>query len=779
MDRPLTPTSDSLGSLLAADAFRAAEDHAGAIREYRRALDEADPLAPIERLHIRMHLADCLLASSDYQDAKAVLEPVLADRDVDPVERARALSRSGWADFFLGNVDSCRTKCEAAAAILLPTAHHDDVANTLRWLGYALRLSGDFNAALRLFQEALAAARRAGDPAQTASCLEAVGNLRRLQGRYEEAVVCHEESLRLHDERGSAEHVGKQHLHLALARLYSGDWRRAGVDLGAARRLFAQLGYERGLIAVDLTESRLLRRRGQLADAEVLASRALEAAQRTHYRRLIAMAFEELGDSAVSRGDSDGASKCFEQALAEGRDVASEGYLVYEMAFRLADVRREQNRVDEARALAEEALTLAKGAGDARDTGNALISLSLVRLAENRSDDAAALAEEAIELFAGIRAPFEQARAHEAAARIASSGAEDNHAAALGHLLQARRLYSRLGAVHDVTRIEAEMQLDAPSASGPDVPRDGIVAADASSLELLATVRDLAAFDSTVLLEGETGAGKEIIARLLHSAGPRRDRPFVALNCAAVAPNLLESELFGHRRGAFTGADRDHPGRLAAAADGTVLLDEIDKASLDFQAKLLRVIEDRVVHPVGSTDEVPLRARILCATNRDLRDLANEGRFLVDLYYRLSGLRLRIAPLRERPADLRVLADAFVRGCTGRFGTRRTRITKEAMRALAAYRWPGNVRELKNVLESAAFFARKDGVIRLEHLPPEIHNPQERIASATLPERIEQLERREIEDALRRTEGNKAEAARHLGVSRKGLLDRLRRLRIG
>jgi transcriptional regulator with PAS, ATPase and Fis domain len=295
--------------------------------------------------------------------------------------------------------------------------------------------------------------------------------------------------------------------------------------------------------------------------------------------------------------------------------------------------------------------------------------------------------------------------------------------------------------------------------------------------ELVETAKELGTVDATVLIEGETGTGKEVIARIIHESGQRASKPFVALNCAAFPEHLLESELFGHRQGAFTGADRNRKGILESAEDGTVLLDEIDKASGDFQAKLLRVIEERQLRPVGSSKWLPLHARILCATNRDLRLLADKRTFLPDLFYRLSGFRLQLPPLRKRPEDIPALVEHFLDRCVGRFRDAAYQLSPGAATALSTYHWPGNVRELRNVVESGAFYARTDGVIEAQHLPPEIQEGSiENPGSDTLPARIAGFERRQIIAAMKQARGVKTEAARILGVSRKGLNDRLRRL---
>jgi DNA-binding NtrC family response regulator len=574
--------------------------------------------------------------------------------------------------------------------------------------------------------------------------------------------------------------IGFDWLHIGLSQIYLGDWSAARESLDAATRQFVELGDERAQIPVLIAWSRLERRLGEASSARGHADRALALARETSYRRAIVLANEELADLAFESGNTREAITILEAALRDAEEIASEGDLVYEIAWRLALAlaQTDPERADE---LAGRSLRLAHASGDRREAGSARVALALVRSRRGRGEDAVRHLQAGLREFEAIETPFELAGAHEAAAEVLER-LGDRATDVVAHLLEARRLYSRLGAAHAVARLEDGVAVrtralhpaKTPSRVPPG-PGDAL-AEDPRMKALFQTARDLAPYDSTVLIEGETGSGKEVVARLLHDAGPRRPRPFVALNCAAFPATLLESELFGHRRGAFTGADRDYRGRLAAAEDGTVLLDEIDKASPDFQAKLLRVIEDRRVHPVGSTEFVPLRARIVCATNRDLRALADRGAFLADLYFRLAAFRLQIPPLRERPDDIHAFVRHYLDACAGRFGADHYDVSREAMRALVAYHWPGNVRELKNVLESAAFFARVGGVIEPTHLPPEIADALGHPGRVSLPARIEQLERNQIELALKKSKGNKADAARMLGVSRKGLLDRLRRL---
>jgi DNA-binding NtrC family response regulator len=287
----------------------------------------------------------------------------------------------------------------------------------------------------------------------------------------------------------------------------------------------------------------------------------------------------------------------------------------------------------------------------------------------------------------------------------------------------------------------------------------------------------IAKSDASVLIMGETGTGKELVARSLHRQSGRG--PFVAVNCAAVPPNLLESELFGHTRGAFTDAKTARRGLFSEAAGGTLFLDEIGEMPLEMQAKLLRVLQERVVRPVGSDTEHPFDARIITATHRDLEDDAGKGRFRQDLFYRINVVNIHVPPLRERGSDVLKLAAHFLQKCADRTGQVAKQLSPPVAERLLAYDWPGNVRELENCVERAVALARFDE-LALEDLPERIrtYRPDRFVMTADEVEEIislDELERRYIARALKLLNGNKARAAQLLGVDRRTLYRRLGR----
>jgi transcriptional regulator with PAS, ATPase and Fis domain len=277
-----------------------------------------------------------------------------------------------------------------------------------------------------------------------------------------------------------------------------------------------------------------------------------------------------------------------------------------------------------------------------------------------------------------------------------------------------------------------------------------------------------------VMIEGESGVGKELVARAVHQLGPRRERRFCDVNCAALPDELLEAELFGHGRGAFTGADAERRGLFEDADGGTLFLDEVSELSARAQAKLLRVIQQQEVRRLGETFSRPIDVRIVAAANRDMRGEVAAGRFRMDLLYRLDVIRIAIPPLRDRPDDIAALAAHFWAGATARMASKAA-LSHGVLAALARYPWPGNVRELQNVMSALAVAAPARGVVRPHLLPAAIAGgavaPPARLGDARI-----DFERRFVQAALARAGGSRTRAARDLGVSRQGLLKILTRI---
>jgi len=313
-----------------------------------------------------------------------------------------------------------------------------------------------------------------------------------------------------------------------------------------------------------------------------------------------------------------------------------------------------------------------------------------------------------------------------------------------------------------------------PTHSRP-VSLGGLLTNSASMREVFELVRCVAPTDANVLITGEHGTGKELVANAIHSLSPRHNGPFVKINCAAIPDELIESELFGHRRGAFTGAVANHMGLFEAAAGGTLLLDEIGEMPAHLQTKLLRVLQERQARPVGGVRAVTLDFRLICATNCNLRAAATSGRFRQDLYFRINTIGISVPALRERPEDILLLAEHFLDRLGHRYGRRLAGIEDAARDALATHSWRGNVRELEHAIEHAVVVSRGTR-LRLEDLPESLQ-PGKRVAPLTVPPLmpLAELERLAIVRTLEHTRGNKRAAAAILGVYRPTLYSKLRK----
>jgi DNA-binding NtrC family response regulator len=339
----------------------------------------------------------------------------------------------------------------------------------------------------------------------------------------------------------------------------------------------------------------------------------------------------------------------------------------------------------------------------------------------------------------------------------------------------------------DITRLLQRLRAAAADQGVPLPPVDGLsagpntlVGRSPAMLDVYKIIARVAPSSATTLVLGESGTGKEVVARVIHGAGMRASGPFVAVNCAAIPENLLESELFGHEKGAFTGAIARRTGRFEAAIDGTLFLDEIADMSLALQAKILRAVQEREIERVGGADTIPVDVRLIAATNHDLRAAIEQGRFREDLYYRLSVVTIQLPRLADREDDLLLLTSYFAREFGRRYGKSVDRISAHATELLRSHDWVGNVRELRNVVERAVIIAT-DGVLRAEHMPENlrVRSPSLPVPSVEAPlTTLADVEARHIARVLAHTSGAGGAAARLRGIHRNTLARKMREYKL-
>lgn len=303
--------------------------------------------------------------------------------------------------------------------------------------------------------------------------------------------------------------------------------------------------------------------------------------------------------------------------------------------------------------------------------------------------------------------------------------------------------------------------------------RREIITQDTDMMGIIALAREIAASTSTVLIYGESGTGKELIAHLIHDNSPRRDKPFVAVNCAAIPDNLLESELFGHEKGSFTGAAFRKFGKFELAQGGTILLDEIGEMSMTLQAKLLRVLQEFEIDRIGGREPIPIDVRVVSTTNIDLKKAIRENKFREDLYFRLNVIPLKIPALRDRKGDIELLVDYFIKLHAEKNKKTIKKISRDALEAVCGRKWTGNVRELQNSIERAVLLCKGD-TIKKEHFILEDNEKNEPRPEGTPAATLEDMERRLIAKTLEETSGNRTHAARSLGISIRTLRNKLK-----
>jgi hydrogenase-4 transcriptional activator len=721
-------------------------------------------------------------------------------------------------------------EAEEALGQAMSLVADDQAAESLvRRTASRLRLwQGDLEAAERQARLAVERALAAGRPSAEAGGWEALAEVLLAQGRGEEALAMFEQATRINAKINRVNRLPISHLHLAEACLATGDTARAEAHIRRARELFGETPrlHSSGLLYRLEGELQLARNNpGEAVTTFTQSLSMFEAAGFLYDAAIshmgIGRAFLALGNPGRARFHLEAAQRLFTE-LGARRGAAQAGKLLAE-AQSTAQVDRPVVPAPSRDALLIESLVAAATTPD-------LLLRELVILLRDELHVNTAIFEQmpdGLRLHAGSAAPAERMRrALESSLYDERSLPEDltvrafNDVRPGADLTPMRRFFLCISgalAPHVATTIEAlvhvvEFILEnhrlrntirasrAITSSEPVASRFahlGLVCESPAMLSVVERIEKIRSSDVTVLITGESGVGKELVARALHATSRRRDRVFLPFNCAAIPAELVESRLFGHRQGAFTGANKDAMGIIRSAAGGTLFLDEIGELALHVQPKLLRFLQEREIHPVGEEKPIKVDVRVIAATNRDLEAEVAQGRFREDLFHRLNVVRLHVPPLRARREDIAPLIRHFLRECNKREG-KNVSLSEAALERLCQLPWPGNVRQLKNEVERAVALAEPNDILTPEHFSPELwrtatapggthHTPTLLSASRrgtgeqsfsprpTLSAAVQALERQMIAEALERHHGNVTHAARELGLTRQGLILKRRR----
>jgi len=741
------------------DAGRASGDFRTAIQEYTNALVvRGDDLTTEQEADLRARIAECFLQLGDFDSAGTAITPAEKLEGLSAVTAGAVKIAQSRLAMVQGRTEEAAAAAGEAWEALRGTGENVLVARALTCRAHAARQLGSIGAARDDYADAMAAARRAADDHEIGLAAAHLGSLLWLSGGYVEARRWHRRAVERHEASGSEANLARNLFSLAIDETHAGDWKRAEALLVRAQERAEAVGDAWLSSAVAIARGDIAHRRGEDPRGELEEVR--RAAEEAGFEHDLVVIAQVLGDAAIARGDWPEARRVLCGGLDRARNAAPESQAVADMLWRLG--RAEEalgdpggmsfGRFEDAVRIAAERGFRASEANARRTHGLALLGRGRVEAAREELAASHAIARE-------LQLPWETGLSLLALGELQAETAEAITAAP--RLRAAAQVFRSIGAGREAAR--AAEALAAATGETPGGEEDGdpfgaIITVSEPMREAIARARRIAPSNIPVLVTGETGTGKELFARAIHRASSRADHPFLAVNCAALSETLLESELFGHEKGAFTGADRRKLGIFEAAAGGTVFLDEVAKAPLSLQAKLLRVLDTGEVRRVGGIEAIHVDVRIVGATNRDLDELVDEGGFLPDLLYRLRGFEIRVAPLREREGDIALLFERFA----GR------RASDAALEVLESHGWPGNVREVRNLAESAAFLTYGRGPIPVDALPDRIR--ERRPAPVA---RLVDTEREAVLRALEEAEGNRSRAARFLGISRQTLYTKM------
>jgi DNA-binding NtrC family response regulator/Tfp pilus assembly protein PilF len=762
-----------------ADLYMQADSYLPALETIDRllSLPASRKLTPERRLALEAKAVSCRLARGEAQAAVAHARELLREAPTAAEGlRAGLMLDCAGGELMLGRIEEAATSANRALEIADRLGDQAKSASALMVLGVAAYRRGDLSVARDYNEQALGVFRRLGDEARSADARNNIGLIHKQLCEWDSALACFRSVLETRQKLGLYAKTVTPLMNLGIVHQKMGEWTAAEQHYRAAEAVVVEIGDELRLSRAHIGLGNVARLQRRFHEAETHLLAALDRARRNAANREEVLALEFLGELDFDRGRPERAATRYHEAMTLAERSAPEGDLIVEIERRRAEALVVLGRLDEAERALDRATRLARLTDDKLEHAVAHRVAGEVAMARGRRLDARQSWEQAATLLTACRERFESARVQLLLAR-----STDDARAARTHALRACSLFAEVGSPHWQEQAEAELSrlmgpapVTAPTRSDSLLGRrhraPGLVGCSNAMRTAETLARRAAATELSVLITGETGTGKELIARTIHSQSPRAARPFLAVNCGALRADLALSQLFGHRKGAFTGAHAEGVGLVEAAHGGTLFLDEAGELPLDVQVTLLRFLESGEYLRLGETQVRRADVRIIAATNKVLRGGDAERLFRRDLLYRLNEIEIRLPALRERVEDIVPLAKHFLSFYGGLDGPR---LSHDGESLLVSYGWPGNVRELENVMKRLAALHSDSGELDARAILPLLADPPQH--------RSEQADRRanerdEIVTAWRQAHGNKSRLADLLGISRKTLYARLKRL---
>ncbi|NOT33801.1 MAG: sigma 54-interacting transcriptional regulator [Candidatus Eisenbacteria bacterium] len=768
-----------------ADLYVQADSYLPALELIDRilALPEARGLSPARRAALGSKAIACRLAGGDANAALAQARELLVtvNDDLDGAALSvRVQLQCFEALFCLSRYDDAKVSADRALAVAERVGEVRLIAPSLTALGRVAQRLGDTLRARDLFEEAFALYRRLGDEPACAVLRNNLGLLHKNLCEWDTAIAHLRGALEIQRRLGRLAESSMPLMNLGIVYQKLGDWDRALEYYREAEQVALQISQPLMLARVAIGMGNIARFRHRYSEAETLLLGALSRARSCEAVREEVLALEFLGELEYDRDGAERALARYHEALPLAERIAPEGDLVVELERRRAEALLLLGRFDEAEAASERAGRLARRIDDRLE--HAVTHRTAGAIAEARGDREGALHSWRIaaKLLTDCRERLELAKT----LRMLGRGVHDSQEARR-LLYRASALYAELGADAELEECEQDLvHVMAPAAAAPNSAHatglgrrhraPSLFASSPGMKRAESLARRAAATELSVLVTGETGTGKELVARTIHALSTRAQRPFLAVNCGALRADLALSQLFGHRKGAFTGAHAEGVGLVEAAHGGTLFLDEVGELPHDVQVTLLRFLETGEYLRLGDTQVRRADVRIIAATNRELRGVEGEKLFRRDLIYRLNEIEIRLPTLRERCEDIVPLARHFLVFYGGLEGAR---LSAESEAVLRSYAWPGNVRELENVMKRIAAMYGREGEISSEDMLPFLEPGACGNVAPPAADRAA-TERADILRAFESCGGNRSRAAELLGVSRKTLYARLKRLHI-